>query len=269
MKSCLITSMDRILRQSEDCSFLTCISAAGHVIHSGILMCPAGHPLLHGAIHKVLETPLSSPGFRLSAYMTVCQHMWDMLSIQTGGHLTAGKNLTSVCGFVWLMIERKKSEGTILTQGRSILIDGDVATLQVADSSVVENRCEFSSRGLKPVRDSPHVDVMAALHASAVVNDSDPGVLETVPSTNEDLIALARQRFPHHYRFLTPDELPDFTLQGLIATDSLRLGSPRLRRQARALTAATAMCLMTCEYKHHVSVNCTFYLYTKHVDSGI
>ena len=223
-KSCLITSMDRILRQSEDCSFLTCISAAGHVIHSGILMCPAGHPLLHGAIHKVLETPLSSPGFRLSAYMTVCQHIWDMLSIQTGGHLTAGKNLTSVWGFVWLVVEH-------------------VATLQVANVPVVENGCEFWSRGLKRVRDTPHVDVMADLNASAVVNDSDPGVLETVPSTNEELVALAMQRFPHHYRFLTPDELPDFTLQGLIATDALRLGSLRHRRQARAQTVATAMCL--------------------------
>ena len=243
MKSCLITSMDRILRQSEDCSFLTCISAAGHVIHSGIFMCPAGHPLLHGAIHKVLETPLSSPGFRLSAYMTVCQHMWDMLTIQTGGHLTAGKNLTSVWGFVWLMTERKKSKGTIVTQGQSIQIDGHVATLQVANVPVVENGCELWSRGLKRVRDTPHVDVMADLNASAVVNDSDPGVLETVPSTNEALVALAMQRFPHHYRSLTPDELPDFALQGLIATDALRLGSLRHRRQARAQTAATAMCL--------------------------
>ena len=194
MKSCLITSMDRMLRQSEDCSFLTCISAAGHVIHSGILMCPAGHPLLLGAIHKVLETPLSSPGIRLSAYMTVCQHIWDMLSIQTGGHLTAGKNLTSVWGFVWLMIERKKSKGTIVTQGQSIQIDGHVATLQVANVPVVENGCEFWSRGLKRVRDTPHVDVMADLNASAVVNDSDPGVLESLPSTNEARVALAMQR---------------------------------------------------------------------------
>ena len=37
MQSCFITSMDRILRQAAGCSLLTCISAAGHVIHSGFL----------------------------------------------------------------------------------------------------------------------------------------------------------------------------------------------------------------------------------------
>ena len=243
MKSCFIISMERILRQCEDCSFLTCISAAGHDIHPGILMCPAGHPLLHGAIHKVLETPLCSPGSRLGAYMTFCKHMWDMLTTQTGGHLTAGKNLTSVWGFVWLMTERKKSKGTIVTRGQSVQIDGHVASLQVADVPVVANRCEAWSRGLKHTRDTPHIDVIADMNASAVVNDSDPGVHETVPDTNDALIALSRQRFPNHCRLLTPEKLQDFTLQGLMATDAWRLGCLRHRKQAKAQTFATALCL--------------------------
>ena len=122
-------------------------------------------------------------------------------------------------------------------------IDGHVASLQVADVPVVENRCEAWSRRLKHTRDTPHIDVIADMNASAVVNDSDPGVLETVPSTNYAVIALPMQRFPNHYRSLTPDELQDFTLQGLIATDAGRLGCLRHRKQGRAQTFATALCL--------------------------
>ncbi len=262
MNSCLTTSMDRILRQSEDCSFLSCISAAGHFVHSGILVCPAGHPLLHRAIHKVLETSLSSPGVRHSAYITICQHLWDMLSVQTIAPLTAGKNATSDCGFVWLMMEQKKSEGTILIHGRSNWIYEHVATQQVADCSFVDNRCEFSTKGSKPVRHSPHINSITFSPASLVVNDSGIGVRKTVSSTNENLIALERRRCPHHYRLLTPDELPDGTRQGLIATDFLKPGSSGLCQEVRALTVAIALFLMSFEYTHHQTVYCTFYLCT-------
>ena len=222
MNSCLIASMDRILHQSEDCSFLSCINGAGNFIHSGILWCPAGHPLLHRAIHKVLETSLSSPAIRLSAYTTVCQHLWDMLSIQAIDPLTAGKNATSDCGFVWLMTEQKESENTLI-HGRSHWIDEHVATAQVADASHDENRCELSKRGSKRVRHSPHVDGMAVSPASLVVNNAGIEVLETVSSTNENLITLAKRRCPHHYRLLTPDEHPDFTCHRFFATDCLNL----------------------------------------------
>ena len=220
MNSCFIASMDRILRQSEDCSFLSCINAAGNFIHSGILWCPAGHPLLHRAIHKVLETSLSSPAIRLSAYTTVCQHLWDMLSIQAIDPLTAGKNATSDCGFVWLMTEQKESENTFI-HGRSDGIDEHVATAQVADASHDENRCELSKRGSKRVRHSPHVYGMAVSPASLVANNAGIEV-----------------RCPHHYRLLTPDEHPDFTRHRLFATDCLKLQFSRLYQLIRALAVA-------------------------------
>ena len=88
------------------------------------------------------------------------------------------------------------------------------------------------------MRHSPHVDGMAVSPASLVVNNAGIEVLETVSSTNENLITLAKRRCPHHYRLLTPDEHPDFTSQRLIATDCLKLRSSRLYQQVRALPVA-------------------------------
>ena len=205
MNSCLIASMDRIHHKSEDCSFLCCINAAGNSIQSGILWSPAGHPLLHRAIHKLLEKSLSSPAIRLSAYTTVVQHLWDMLSSQAIDPLTAGKNATSDCGFVWLMTEQKESENTFI-HGRSHGIDEYVATPQGADASHDENRCQLSKRGFKRVRHSLYVYGRFVSPASLVANNAGIEV-----------------RCPHHYRLLTPDEHPDFTCHRFFATDCLNL----------------------------------------------
>ena len=60
-------------------------------------MCPARHPLLHSAIHKVMETRPSSLGSRQPEYMTFCRQMWELLYSRTnsksnlaGTYLTIG-----------------------------------------------------------------------------------------------------------------------------------------------------------------------------------
>ena len=182
MNSCLTASMDRILHKSEDCSFLCCINAAGNFIHSGILWCPAGHPLLHRAIHKLLEKSLSSPAIRLSAYTTVVQHLWDMLSSQAIDPLTSGKNATRDCGFVWIMTEQKESENTFI-HGRSHGIDEYVATPQGADASHDENGCQLSKRDSQRGRHLLYVYDRSVSPASLAANNAGIEV-----------------RCPHHYR---------------------------------------------------------------------
>ena len=136
-------SLERVLCECEHCSLLTCIGAAGYHIHQGILMCPAGHPLLPRAIHKVMETPPSSVvGSGLGAFMTFGGQMWDMLKFQAGDELMAGKNVTSGWGSVWFMRERIKPEGAIDIRGQLIQIDGQLACMKDDDFPVVAIRCE-------------------------------------------------------------------------------------------------------------------------------
>ena len=247
IKSCFVISLERILCACEPCSFLTCIGAGDRHIHQGILMCPAGHPLLHGAIHKVMETPPCSLGSRSPSYMTFCQQMWDMLQNQAGGNLRPGRNVISGWGSVWLMREQKTSKRTIDIRGQSIRIDGYLAFMQGLRSPVVAIRCEGWKHGFKDAPDMSQIDAIAEMNASAVVNDARTGVIAmdtaTVRLANEAAIAGVMQRFSSNYGSLTAEELRDFTLQGLIATGDGWLGCQHHRTQGRPKMFAVALCL--------------------------
>ena len=92
INSCFLESLSCLLSKCECCSVLTCIDAGESHIHQGILMCPAGHPLLHAAIHKVMETRPSSLGSRQPGYMTFCRQMWDLLQSRSVSNLQIGQN---------------------------------------------------------------------------------------------------------------------------------------------------------------------------------
>ena len=178
IKSCFVISLERILCACEPCGFLTCIGAGDRHIHQGFLMCPAGHPLLHGAIHKVMETSPLSLGSRSPGYMTFCQQMWDMLRNQAGRNPRAGWNVISGWGSVWLMREQKTPRRTIDIEGQSIRINGYLAFMQGLRSPVVAIRCEGWKHGFKVGLDMSQIDAIAEMNASAVVNDARTGVIE-------------------------------------------------------------------------------------------
>ena len=112
----------------------------------------------------------------------------------------------------------------MVTQDQWSQIDGHVATLQVNNVPVVDNRCELWSQRLKRARDTLDVNVMENFYALVVVKDTDLGCVKR-SFHGESTSRPGDDQFPHHYRLLMPDALPNRTWQCLIATDAFRLGS--------------------------------------------
>ena len=247
IKSCFLISVSCILSACESCSVVTCIGAGDSHIHQGILICPAGHPLLHGAIHKVMETPPSSLGGRSPSYMTFCGQMWDLLRGQAVDKLKMGLNPLRDWGSVWLLREKKTLKRTIDIHGMSILIDGYLAYMSNLSNPVVAIRCEGWKHGFQAVLDMCQIDAIAEMNTSALVNDAPTGVMEldkdTVRLAKEAAIAGVMLRSLKYYGSLTAVELSEFTLQGLIATRDGWLGCQHHCTKGRPKMFAVAFCL--------------------------
>ena len=255
IKSCFLKSLEKLLSSCGHCSLLSCIGAAGSHIHQGILMCPAGHPLLHEAILKVMETPASSLGPRSGAYMTFCQQMWDILKREVG-EIVAGENTTCTWGCVFLMRERKEKKGSRDVLGQSIKIDGHVAYMEDGDAAVAI-RCEGWNRGFNNLMpDMPQLEVFAQLSVSAVVNEQEMGVVEIEQGRNqreqgdaqpsnasEMTIERVLEEQQKYYAGLTPDEVRDWELEGLVATSDGWLGCSVHQKKGRCKKFATWFCL--------------------------
>ncbi len=210
-------------------------------------MCPAGHPLLHGAIHKVMETPPSSLGSRSPSYMTFCQQMWDLLQNHAAGKLRIGRYLLRGWGSVWLLRERKTPRRTILIHGQPLRTDGYLAYMSGSNMPVVAIRCEGWKHGFQAVLDMCQIDAVAEMNTSALVNDAPTGVMEpdkdTVRLAKEAAIAGVMLRSSSYYGSLTAEELSEFTLQGLIATRDGWLGCQHHCTKGRPNKFAVAFCL--------------------------
>ena len=130
----------------------------------GILICPVRHPLLHGAVHKVMETPPSSLGGRSPSYMTFCGKMWDLLRGQAVDKLEMGLNPLRDWGSVWLLREQKTLRRTIDIDGTSIRIDGYLAYMLGSSIPVVAIRCEGWKHGFQAVLDMCQIDAVAEMN---------------------------------------------------------------------------------------------------------
>ena len=247
IKSCLLQNLRKILTHCGKCSLVTCIGASGSHIHQGILMCPAGHPLLHAAILKIMETPPASLGAKSGKYMTFCKQMWNILDYETESNITRGTNETRSWGEVFLMKETKQQKGVRLVQGQSIQIDGHIAYMD-RDNAAVAIRCEGWQRGFHttPVCDMRQIDALAQMSVSAALQEQDMGVVEfeqadAQPNTEvpvEQVLVASHQ----YYNGLTSEEIQDFILQGMVGTQDMWLACRIHRRKSRGKKFATWFC---------------------------
>ena len=247
IKSCFLLPISRILHACKACSLVTCIGAGDSHIHQGILICPVGHPLLHRAIHKVIETPPSFLSGRSPSYMTFCAQMWDLLGEQAVAKLKSGPNRLRDWGTAWLLREKKTSRKTITVHGMSILIDGYLAYMVDCSKPVVAIRCEGWKHGFKGGLDMRRIDVVAEMNTSALVNHDRINIIEldndAVQVAKEGDIADVMQRFPNCYNSLTAVEISDFIVQGLIATPGFWLGCQFHCTKGRPKQFANGFCL--------------------------
>ena len=247
IKSCFLESLSCLLSECESCSVLTCIGAGNSHIHQGILMCPAGHPLLHAAIHKVMETRPSSLGSRQPGYMTFCRQMWDLLQNRSVSNLQIGRNALRDWGSVWLLKERKTPLRCIHINSEPIQIDGYLAYMRGLPQPVVAIRCEGWKHGFKGVLDMNRIGAIAEMNTSALVHDAPTGIMELdkndVLLAKEAAIARVIRQYPTYYKSLKAEELSEFTLQGLVATDGGWLGCQHHCIKGRPKKFAAAFCL--------------------------
>ena len=249
IKSCFLQSLSCLLNQYQSCSLLTCIGAGNSHIHQGILMCPARHPLLHAAIHKVMETRPSSLGSRQPEYMTFCRQMWELLQSRTKSNLQIGRNLLDDWGSVCLLQERKTNHRCLPVCNESLRIDGYLAYMQHWIRPVVAIRCENWKHGFKGVQNMNKIDAIAEMNTSALIHqDAKAGIMNL---DNEEVL-LAKEaaiaqliHSTKYYNSLRPEELSEFILQGLVATKDGWLGCEHHVTKGRPKKFAAAFCLDT------------------------
>ena len=254
IKSCFLLALEEILERCDECSFLTCIGEAGAHIHQGILMSPAGHPLLREAILKVMETPPNTMGPRSSSYMRFCKQMWTILQNETGGRgIKQGQNETATWGSVFLMAERKERKTkSLAVRDKSIRIDGHIAYMgEVAASAAVAVRCEGWNRGFDDMQDIAKLETFATMSVSALDNEGDMGIVEieqgrnqqeqgdAQPSTEKKSVEQVVEEQQKYYKGLTAEELHDFILEGLVATNEGWLACSVHRKKNRGKMFAT------------------------------
>ena len=126
--------------------------------------------------------------------------------------------------------------------------DGDAA---------VAIRCEGWNRGFNNLMpDMPQLEVFAQLSVSAVVNEQEMGVVEIEQGRNqreqgdaqpsnasEMTIERVLEEQQKYYAGLTPDEVRDWELEGLVATSDGWLGCSVHQKNGRCKKFATWFCL--------------------------